>query len=67
MKMEELMLNAKSEAGRQALGLVGRADVGSFYQAFSDFKEAFKFLKEEFEAAVNGVADPPDGSGEPNA
>ncbi len=58
MEKGELMLNAKIEAGRQALGLVGRADIFDFATALSDFQTAYKFLKEEFEAAIKDVADP---------
>ena len=52
--------NARGEAGRQALGLVGRADAADFETAFVDFKKAYGFLKKEFEApfSTNDVADP---------
>lgn len=60
MERETLQLNAREEAGRQALGLVGRADVGDFNAAFADFKKIYEFLKKEFEASlsINDVADP---------
>ena len=57
-----LNLSAVSEAGRQALGLVGRAAVDDFDSAFNDFKKVFNFLKKEFR-----VADFPDVPGETNA
>lgn len=60
MEREALMLNARLEAGRQALGIVGRAESSGFIEAFDDFKKAYEFLKEEFEAAISNsdVADP---------
>ena len=42
-------MDARIEAGRQALGLVGRAEVEDFQKLFNNFKEVYKFLKEEFE------------------
>jgi len=53
--MEILRLNAREEAGRQALGLVGRAENACFIEAFDNFKMAFEFLKKEFEAAIEEV------------
>jgi len=42
-------MDARIEAGRQALGLVGRAEVEDFQKLFNNFKEVYEFLKEEFE------------------
>lgn len=48
-------LYAREEAGRQALGLMGRTETTDFKEAFSNFKKAYEFLKEEFEAALKEV------------
>jgi len=53
MEMETLRLNARLEAGRQALGLLGRSEGACFKEAFKYFKTAYKFLKEEYEAALS--------------
>ena len=61
----EIKLSARLEAGRQALGIVGRSESSGFVEAFEDFKTAYGFLKEEFEATLStsDVADPEE---EPN-
>lgn len=53
--METEKLYAVEEAGRQALGLVGRAENAGFVEAFDNFKKAYEFLKKEFEAALKEV------------
>ena len=66
LQMVELRVNARFEAGRLACGIIGRADSVDQKTAFNDFKTAYGFLVKEFEAALSGVADPPDNTGEPN-
>ena len=46
-------LYAVEEAGRQALGLVGRAESADFTEAFNNFKMAYGFLKKEFKVALS--------------